>query len=252
VVTSRATIGSVAFHAALIGALIAASTRARGRPPVDIEVVAPVVSMVEPPPPPPRALGNDPGLSGAQRVDLPPLRPEPVRSLPRAPRKAPAVPVPVVVAAAAPASPPDPAVPEPLATVEPPAGTSEQPSGDGAANGGGGTGTGGRGQGNGDGEPDLDHTARARPIDATAAQAQRTLIYTAEAQRDRVSGFVYLTLVVDPLGHVGRATLTRGLGHGLDEIAIKAAMGIRFHPALDHAGNPTVGTVRWRFEFQPP
>jgi TonB family protein len=77
-------------------------------------------------------------------------------------------------------------------------------------------------------------------------------MYTAEALRDRVSGDVQLVLMVDPLGHVGSATVRRGLGHGLDEIATRLAMQIRFRPARDRAGKPTTGTVRWRFHFQPP
>ena len=67
-----------------------------------------------------------------------------------------------------------------------------------------------------------------------------------------MSGDVSLVLAVDPLGRVGRATIRRGLGHGLDEIATGIAMQIKFRPARDRAGRPVAGTVRWRFHFEPP
>jgi TonB family protein len=84
------------------------------------------------------------------------------------------------------------------------------------------------------------------------AAAFVTLPYTEAAARDRVGGNVIVELMIDPLGHVGRATISRGLGHGLDEIAIRTAMKLRFRPARDRAGRPTTATVRWRFRFDPP
>jgi TonB family protein len=150
--------------------------------------------------------------------------------------------------AALPPEPPDlPAAPaaEPAAAPSPDVSSSDPPGG-GDRQTGGGAGAGGDGSGLGDGALDL--SARARPIEPNTSQ---TLMSTAEAQRDRVSGYVHLVLTVDPLGHVGRVAVRQGLGHGLDEIATRHALQIRFYPARDRAGNPTVGTVRWRFYFEP-
>ncbi|HEY6174139.1 MAG TPA: energy transducer TonB, partial [Kofleriaceae bacterium] len=118
-------------------------------------------------------------------------------------------------------------------------------AGDGAGLGGSGTGT---GRGNGDGNADIDLSARPVPLNATDV----TLPYTEEAARGRVGGNVIVELSIDPLGNVGRATIARGLGHGLDEIAVRTAMQLRFRPARDRAGRPIAATVRWRFHFDPP
>lgn len=134
---------------------------------------------------------------------------------------------------------------EPAAPELPAPGASEPAGGDDSRSGGG-AGQGAGGSGLGDGELDL--SARPVPLETNTSQ---TLMSTAEAQRDRISGYVHLVLTVDPLGHVGRAAVRKGLGHGLDEIATKRALQIRFRPARDRAGNPTVGTVRWRFYFEP-
>ena len=124
---------------------------------------------------------------------------------------------------------------------------SREPAGGDDPTSGGGAGAGDGGSGRGEGMLDL--SSRAIPLESNTS---RTLPYTAEAQRDQISGDVHLLLMVDPLGRVGRATVRHGLGHGLDEIALKLAMQIRFRPARDRAGNATAGTVRWRFHFQPP
>jgi TonB family protein len=144
----------------------------------------------------------------------------------------------------------EPAAPDPDATApaasdgsavgpSEPAGGADSQSGGGAGDGAGGDGGGGV----------IDLSSRPVPLEIKTSQ---TLPYTAEAQRDRVSGDVQLLLTVDPLGHVERTTLRHGLGHGLDEIATRLATQIRFRPARDRAGKPTAGTVRWKFHFQPP
>jgi TonB family protein len=251
-VNGRVVAASVAIHAALVVVLVLVGGGEQRRPAIDVEIVVPVTT--EPPLPlplPPVEPRRDPG-GAPMRVVEPPTRPAPkTAKVPRPPRRP------------DPPPPPPPIVPPDLApavitttvadvsTPTPPAetvtdGTPRDGGGDGLGGRGGGTGI---GIGEGPGEGELDLSARPIPINASISQ---TLPYTAEAARDRISGDVQLLLTVDPLGQVGRVTVRRGLGHGLDEIATKLAMQIKFRPARDRQGQPTVGTVRWRFHFQPP
>jgi protein TonB len=183
---------------------------------------------------------------------LPPRRPEPVRKLPRAHRPTPPIPRPAGGELAAERTAEQ--VPAPLDEAAPLAaadgqGTGSPPDGQSAGLVGGGSGGGGAGGGNGDGIGDIDRSGPPVPIDPSAAATQ---FYSEAALRDRVTGDVSFVLAVDPLGRVARATLRRGIGHGLDEIATRIAMQIKFRPARDRAGRPVAGTVRWRFHFEPP
>ncbi len=64
-------------------------------------------------------------------------------------------------------------------------------------------------------------------------------VYTAEATAQHIEGTVNVRIRVSSSGSVSVVGVTSGLGHGLDESAIRAAQGIRFRPAQDSAGNPT-------------
>jgi TonB family protein len=55
--------------------------------------------------------------------------------------------------------------------------------------------------------------------------------YTAEARQMRVEGEVSLEVEFCASGHVRVLRVVRGLGHGLDEEAMRAAEKIRFKPA---------------------
>lgn len=238
---ARVVLASAAIHISLVIALIVAGTAAGRRSVIDVEIAAtPVVTteLALPPAPPPE------GPPGGR----PAIEPIPVRSVEpaRRPRLHRAPPAPAPVAPAPPATEVDPSAP--------PAG--DGADGEAAADAGGGDGGGsgsglgaGTGHGFGDGTRDLDLSARPIPLDPNLSP---TLPYTEEAARGRISGDVQLVLTVDPLGRVGRVAVRRGLGHGLDEIAIQQAMKIRFRPARDRAGRPTVGTVRWRYHFERP
>lgn len=246
--TPRAVFASAALHIVVVAVLlvlVSAATPARPPATVDIEIVTPMLAVVTPapPPPPPVDRGRDGGQRGDRIADRAPgRRAQPLRNLPQAHRAAPPPPSPAAVTPSAPDLP----AAEPAGATNSEAVSGEPAAGDDPQSGGGaGQGTGGSGSGAGA----VDLSARPVPLDLNSLQ---TLMYTAEAQRDRVSGDVHLVLTIDPLGHVGRATLRRGLGHGLDEIAIKRAMQLRFVPAKDRAGNPTVGTVTWGFHFEPP
>jgi len=206
---------SIGAHAVVVGGLLALPRHAAPSEPEvrDIEVVA-APTRQDPPPPPART--------------------EPMRD--RAPtrvRKA----ATVRVARA------------PVSTEEPgPGSGSGSSSGSGTGSGSGSSSGSGTGTGSGSGSG-VDRSGPPVPIDASAA---RTLPYTAEATRDHVHGDVVVAIEVDPLGHVARASVQRGLGHGLDEIATGIAMQFRFRPATDRSGTPISGRVRWRFHFQPP
>jgi TonB family protein len=61
--------------------------------------------------------------------------------------------------------------------------------------------------------------------------------YTDEARNARIEGTVSLELEFAAAGDVRVLRVVRGLGHGLDEAAERAALGIRFKPAQS-AGRP--------------
>jgi TonB family protein len=70
--------------------------------------------------------------------------------------------------------------------------------------------------------------------------------YTEEARRDKVEGVVILQAVFRKDGTVSDIKIVRGLGHGLDEEAVKAASKITFTPGMK-SGKPI--NVRARIEF---
>lgn len=62
--------------------------------------------------------------------------------------------------------------------------------------------------------------------------------YTAEATAMHLEGTVTVKIRVSSTGTVTVVGVTSGLGHGLDESALRTAQGIRFKPAVDASGNP--------------
>jgi TonB family protein len=60
--------------------------------------------------------------------------------------------------------------------------------------------------------------------------------YTDEARSSRIEGTVSLELEFTAAGDVRVLRVVRGLGHGLDEAAQRAALRIRFKPAQSDAG----------------
>jgi len=73
--------------------------------------------------------------------------------------------------------------------------------------------------------------------------------YTDEARKLRLEGEVLLRAVFSTSGEVRVLDVVRGLGHGLDENAIRAAQQIRFKPALKE-GHPVDSTVTVHIIFQ--
>ena len=87
-------------------------------------------------------------------------------------------------------------------------------------------------------------SAPVRPVAAAAAPAARpveivfkpTPEYTDEARSARIEGTVSLELEFTAAGDVRVLRVVRGLGHGLDEAAQRAAVRIRFKPAQSDDG----------------
>lgn len=87
-------------------------------------------------------------------------------------------------------------------------------------------------------------TPRAEaPTSTHAGSAPKVLFkprpqYTAEALQMRIEGMVSVRLRVSSSGTVHVLGVTRDLGHGLGESAVRAVEGTRFAPATDASGRP--------------
>lgn len=72
--------------------------------------------------------------------------------------------------------------------------------------------------------------------------------YTIEAFKAKISGTVYLKIVVNNKGEVTDAKVTKGLGYGLDESAVKAVKSWKFEPARRN-GTPITTAVMIEVNF---
>lgn len=103
--------------------------------------------------------------------------------------------------------------------------------------------------------------AVAQPVRSRSAEAAQpkmtpveiiskpTPVYTDEARKMRIEGEVLLEVVFEASGKLRVLRLVRGLGHGLDENAVRAAEQIRFKPAL-REGQPADSTATLHIIFQ--
>ena len=73
--------------------------------------------------------------------------------------------------------------------------------------------------------------------------------YTELARKDKVEGVVVVSLVVDEQGLPQHLKVTRGLGDGLDENAIKAVKQYRFNPAMEN-GKPVAVYLNIEVDFK--
>ena len=73
--------------------------------------------------------------------------------------------------------------------------------------------------------------------------------YTEEGRRLKIDGEVRLEVLFSTSGQVQVVRILQGLGHGLDEEAVKAAQQIKFKPA-SHQGQPIDSTAVVRIIFQ--
>jgi TonB family protein len=74
-------------------------------------------------------------------------------------------------------------------------------------------------------------------------------VYTQEARGLRIEGEVLLEAVLEASGNLRVVRVVRGLGHGLDDNAVRAAEQIHFKPAMKD-GQPTDSTVVLHIIFQ--
>jgi TonB family protein len=88
--------------------------------------------------------------------------------------------------------------------------------------------------------------ARAVPAEIIS---KPTPIYTQEAKNLRIEGEVQLEVVLEASGSLRVLRVVRGLGHGLDDNAVKAAQQIHFKPAM-RDGQPADSTVVLHIVFQ--
>jgi TonB family protein len=94
---------------------------------------------------------------------------------------------------------------------------------------------------------DADVVTSPPPKTQVAEQAVKTIpaeitfkprpAYTEEGRRLRIEGEVLLEVVFTASGQIRILRITQGLGHGLDESAVRAAQQIQFKPALKN-GQP--------------
>jgi periplasmic protein TonB len=75
--------------------------------------------------------------------------------------------------------------------------------------------------------------------------------YTAEATAAKIEGVVAVRIRVSSTGVVSVIGVSSGLGHGLDESAIRAVQATRFRPAVDASGSPVdwEGVVNISFQM---
>jgi len=97
-------------------------------------------------------------------------------------------------------------------------------------------------------------TVRSHPAEAAHAVpaeilSKPTPVYTQEARSLRIQGEVLLEVVLEASGNLHVVRIVRGLGHGLDDNAVKAAEQIHFKPAMKD-GQPTDSTVVLHIIFQ--
>jgi TonB family protein len=95
----------------------------------------------------------------------------------------------------------------------------------------------------------------SRPAEASSKLVQAEIlskpvpVYTAEARQLRIEGEVLLEVVLEATGNIHVLRVVRGLGHGLDDEAVRAAGQIRFKPA-SRDGHPADATVVLHIIFQ--
>jgi TonB family protein len=88
--------------------------------------------------------------------------------------------------------------------------------------------------------------ARAVPAEILS---KPTPIYTLEARTLRIQGEVLLEVVLEASGGLRVVRVVHGLGHGLDDNAVRAAEQIHFKPAMRN-GQPADSTVVLHIIFQ--
>ncbi len=99
--------------------------------------------------------------------------------------------------------------------------------------------------------PTVSHSVAATEPRMVPAEilSKPTPEYTAEARAEKIEGEVLLEVVFEASGKIHVLRVVRGLGHGLDDAAVRAAEQIRFKPALKD-GQPSDSTALVHIIFQ--
>ena len=108
----------------------------------------------------------------------------------------------------------------------------------------------------GNGDVAAPPTVQSRPAESSATKltpaeilSKPTPSYTEEARAKRIEGEVLLEVVFEATGKLRVLKVVKGLGHGLDDSAVRAAEQIRFKPAL-RDGQPSDSTAVVHIVFQ--
>ena len=96
---------------------------------------------------------------------------------------------------------------------------------------------------------------RPRPRPVTVKMLPRPvsvprLPYPEAARRQGIEGTVKLEVTIGKDGRVLKVRVIRGVGFGLDEVAVAALKRARFKPAVGSDGKPMVYTIRYRYTFR--
>jgi TonB family protein len=95
-------------------------------------------------------------------------------------------------------------------------------------------------------KPVVSEVVKKTPVEIIS---KPTPIYTDEARKLRIEGEVLLEVMFEASGRLRVLRVVRGLGHGLDENAQRAAEQIRFKPAMKD-GQPADSTATVHIIFQ--
>jgi TonB family protein len=95
-------------------------------------------------------------------------------------------------------------------------------------------------------KPVVSEVAKKTPVEIIS---KPTPTYTEEARKLRIEGEVLLEVMFEASGRLRVLRVVRGLGHGLDENAQRAAEQIRFKPAMKD-GQPADSTATVHIIFQ--
>jgi TonB family protein len=97
--------------------------------------------------------------------------------------------------------------------------------------------------------PQAKPQAPAATFEPVVITAKRDPVYTAEARRLQIQGEVVVRVVFTAAGRVQVVGVQQGLGHGLDEAAVRAVEQIQFKPAR-RGGQPVDTTATLHVMFQ--
>jgi TonB family protein len=87
------------------------------------------------------------------------------------------------------------------------------------------------------------------PLKPAEVLSKPVPVYTEEARQLKIEGEVLLEVVLQSSGNLRVVRVVRGLGHGLDESAVRAAEKVQFKPATRN-GQPTDSTAVLHVVFQ--